>query len=78
MYDLIAPTVLVMIISYITASMFMEVFAMIIDAMIVCYCTDCEQNEGKPLYASEQLSTFLKENGKIEKNNDNDPAEPHL
>ena len=40
MYDSIATTSLVMIIAWLTASMFMEVFHMAIDTVLMCYITD--------------------------------------
>ena len=68
LYDLVAPIILTMIIGYITASVFMDVFGMMVDTMIVCFITDCEQNGGEPQHADESLSSFLDKNGPLDEN----------
>ena len=68
MYDCIACTVLVMIFAYMTALMFMDVFHIAIDTILVCYVTDSEQNNGAPQYADEGLTGFLSENGTLTAN----------
>jgi choline transporter-like protein 2/4/5 len=65
MYDDIACTVLVMIIAWMTASMFMEVFHMATDTVIMCYITDSEQNEGVPQHAAQDLHDFISQHGKL-------------
>ena len=47
MTDFIAPTVLIMCIAFITATMFMDVFHMAVDTVIMCYITDEEQTVAK-------------------------------
>lgn len=61
--DLMAPVILVMIIGYITATIFMDIYQMVVDTMIICYLTDCEQNDGQPKFSPEKLSTFIEEEG---------------
>ncbi len=40
LHDLVGPTVMIMILSWMNVSMFMDVFHMGIDAIIMCYLTD--------------------------------------
>ena len=63
LFDLVAPTVLVMIISWMTASMFADVYSITMDTILMCYITDEEQNEGKPKFASDTMSAFVAEHG---------------
>ena len=65
MTDFIAPTVLIMCIAFITATMFMDVFHMAVDTVIMCYITDEEQNGGKAVFADSDLSDFIHKNGKL-------------
>jgi Plasma-membrane choline transporter len=65
MKDIIAPTFLVLLIAYITASLIFEVFHMIVDTMIMCYITDAEQNDGIPQFADQTLSEFLADHGTL-------------
>jgi Plasma-membrane choline transporter len=65
MYDYIACTFLVMIVSYMTASIFMEVFHMTVDTIIMCYITDSEQNGGVPICADQSLAAFLAQHGAL-------------
>ena len=63
--DFIAPTVLIMAIAYMTSTMFMDVFHMAVDTVIMCYITDEEQNNGRAVYAEPELSDFIHKNGKL-------------
>ena len=65
MTDFIAPTVLIMAIAYMTASMFMDVFHMAVDTVIMCYITDIEQNDGKAIFADPDMTAFIEKNGKL-------------
>lgn len=65
MADFIAPTVLIMAIAYMTATMFMDVFHMAVDTVIMCYITDEEQNNGRAVFADSELSDFIHHNGKL-------------
>ena len=68
MTDFIAPTVLIMCIAFMTATMFMDVFHMAVDTVIMCYITDEEQNSGKAVFADTDLSAFIEKNGKLTAN----------
>ena len=74
MYDSIATTALVMIVAWLTASMFMEVFHMAIDTVLMCYITDSEQNEGVPQHAAQDLHSFLATYGQLRE--DHKPVNP--
>lgn len=65
MTDFIAPTVLIMGIAFMTATMFMDVFHMAVDTVIMCYITDEEQNDGRAIYADADLADFIHKNGKL-------------
>ena len=53
-----------MIISWMTASMFSDVFHTCIDTIIMCYLTDLEDN-GEPVYADDKLKAFIEKHGKL-------------
>lgn len=41
------PIVVVLIFAYVTSSMFMSVFDLSVDSVLVCYCTDVEENQAR-------------------------------
>lgn len=65
MADFIAPTVLIMAIAYMTATMFMDVFHMAVDTVIMCYITDEEQNDGRAVFCDPEIAKFVSANGKL-------------
>ena len=65
MYDDIACTVLVMILAWISSSVFSEVFHMAADTVLMCYITDSEQNDGVPQHAAQDMCEFLAEYGAL-------------
>lgn len=60
---LIAPTMLVLLLSLIVVTMFMDVFHMCIDTVIMCYITDEECNDGKPAFATVETQQFITDHG---------------
>jgi hypothetical protein len=70
--DLVAPTVLVMIIAYITASVFLDVFHTAIDTVIICFIHDSEAHQGRPMYADQSMSQFIEEHGPVKEGADGD------
>ena len=52
LHDFVGPTILVMIISWMTATMFFDVLQMAIDTILICYISDEEANNGEPLRSS--------------------------
>jgi hypothetical protein len=65
MNDHVAPTVLVMILAWMTASLFAEVFLTAADTVLMCYITDAEQHGGQPQYATQDVADFLAEFGAL-------------
>ncbi|KAK4319619.1 hypothetical protein Pmani_009461 [Petrolisthes manimaculis] len=77
------PLIIAAIFSYFIAHCFISVFEMTIDTLFLCFCEDCERNDGiaKPYFMSKGLMKFvensrkameaLEEREKIEKNNNN-------
>ncbi|CAG9766256.1 unnamed protein product [Ceutorhynchus assimilis] len=59
------PLVLVGLFSYFISHCFMSVYEMTIDTIFICFCEDCELNDGisKPYYMSRDLMEFV-ENSK--------------
>jgi len=55
------------IVSYLIAHCFFTVYEMVIDALMVCFCKDCEENDGsasRPYYMSQSLRQFIDESEK--------------
>ena len=65
LHDFVAPTILVMIISWMTASMFFDVLQMSIDTILMCYIADEEANDGTAQFAGAKMNDFVKEHGAI-------------
>ena len=63
LHDFVAPTILVMIISWMTASMFFDVLQMAFDSLLMCYVSDDEANNGEPIFAAPKMRDFVKEKG---------------
>eukprot|EP01041_Mallomonas_annulata_P011491 gene11491-24027_t len=62
---LMAPMVLIMVIAWFTADMFMDVFQMTCDTVIMCFITDEEIHDGVPKFADNSLKTFVDDNGAL-------------
>ena len=67
MNDFIAPTMLIMVIAYTTASMFIDVLPMTVDTLIMCYITDIEQNDGTAIFADPEMTSFIEKFGGLTK-----------
>jgi len=65
LHDFVAPTILVMIISWMTASMFFDVLQMAFDSLLMCYVSDDEANNGEPIFAAPKMRDFVKEKGSL-------------
>ena len=65
MHSLVAPTVLIMILAYIVASVVMDVLHTTVDTVILCYIHDSEANQGRAVYAHQSMAAFLQEHGPI-------------
>ena len=66
LYDVVAPTVVAAIVSWMTASMFMDVLHMAVDTVLHCFIADEEHNHGVAVYASDDMKGFVDDNGKME------------
>lgn len=55
-----------MVISWMVVSIFVEVFSMCIDTMLMCYIKDMEENT-TPIYADDSLQSFIQSHGKLDK-----------
>ncbi|XP_058454180.1 choline transporter-like protein 1 isoform X1 [Malaya genurostris] len=60
------PIILVGIFAYLVAHCFMTVYEMTIDTIFLCFCEDCETNDGisKPYYMSRGLMEFVQNSKK--------------
>ncbi|RZC39006.1 choline transporter-like protein 1, partial [Asbolus verrucosus] len=61
------PLTLAGLFAYFVAHCFMTVYEMAIDTIFLCFCEDCEQNDGivKPYYMSRGLMEFVENSKKI-------------
>ncbi|XP_044258638.1 choline transporter-like 2 isoform X2 [Tribolium madens] len=60
-YELV-PVIVIMIITYIVATVFFNVYSMAVDTLFLCFLEDCERNDGsseKPYYMSRNLMKIL-------------------
>ncbi|KAK7100512.1 hypothetical protein V1264_023454 [Littorina saxatilis] len=56
------PVLLVCVFAYFVAHCFLSVFEMVVDALFLCFCEDCDMNDGSPdrqYFASKRLMTFV-------------------
>ncbi|XP_052775735.1 choline transporter-like protein 1 isoform X1 [Mya arenaria] len=55
------PVLLVCVFSYLIASSCLSTYEMVIDAMLLCFCHDCDINDNSPegLYAGDSLMDFV-------------------
>ncbi|KAH3695270.1 choline transporter-like protein 1 isoform X1 [Dreissena polymorpha] len=56
------PVLLVCVFSYLIASSCLSTYEMVIDAMLLCFCHDCDINDGtpeRPYFAGESLQDFV-------------------
>eukprot|EP00823_Brevimastigomonas_motovehiculus_P007013 TRINITY_DN6031_c0_g1_i1.p1 TRINITY_DN6031_c0_g1~~TRINITY_DN6031_c0_g1_i1.p1 ORF type:complete len:291 (+),score=40.91 TRINITY_DN6031_c0_g1_i1:109-873(+) len=57
MSSMVMPLVVICILSYLTATMFMAILEVVIDTMLLCYLADCKN--GGPRFAPKQLLEHL-------------------
>ncbi|GAM17171.1 hypothetical protein SAMD00019534_003460 [Acytostelium subglobosum LB1] len=58
----IAPVILIGFIAFFISGGFMSVYDMAIDTMLLCFCEDCERNDGsaeRPYYCRKSLRKFI-------------------
>ncbi|KAL3284220.1 hypothetical protein HHI36_018383 [Cryptolaemus montrouzieri] len=61
------PVTLAALFAYLIAHSFMTVYEMIIDTIFLCFCEDCEKNDGidRPYYMSRGLMSFVENSKKV-------------
>jgi len=74
LYDPVGPTVMVAILSWMTATMFMEVLHMSIDTIFHCFIADETSNGGVPAFAGDDVKAFVDTHGKMEEKVTLNPA----
>jgi len=59
--DYVIPTIAIAILAYAIAVAFFGVFDMAIDTLLLCFCEDCERNNGadRPYYMSDNLKSHI-------------------
>ena len=63
LYDIVGPTIFVAILSWTTATMFMDVVHMGVDTILHCFISDEEHNDGVAVFASDDMKGFVEDNG---------------
>lgn len=53
------PILVSMLVGYVVADLFFEVFEMTIDAILLSFCEDCEAHDGQALYAPPLLMSVI-------------------
>ena len=66
LYDVVGPTVMVLIISWMTATMFFDVLATSIDTIFHCFIADESSNNGVAVFAADDVKGFVDTHGKLE------------
>jgi choline transporter-like protein 2/4/5 len=61
----VLPILCSCVVAYVVASIFMMVFDVGVDTTLLCFCEDCENNNGNPEYAPELLLEAIGKNRKI-------------
>lgn len=61
------PLVIVALFAYFVAHAFMTAFEMVIDTIFICFCEDCEMNDGvtKPYFMNPGLMEFIEKSQKV-------------
>jgi choline transporter-like protein 2/4/5 len=66
LYDLVAPTMFVAIMAWMTATMFMDVLHMGVDTILHCFISDEEHNNGVAVFATDNMKDMVDTHGKME------------
>lgn len=56
------PVLLVCVFAYFVAHCFLSVYEMVMDALLLCFCEDCDMNDGsveRPYFCSKRLMAFV-------------------
>lgn len=66
LYDIVAPTIFVAILAWMTATMFMDVLHMTVDTILHCFISDEEHNNGTAVFATDSMKSFVDDHGKMD------------
>ena len=66
LYDPVAPSIMVAVISFMTATMFMDVLHMSIDTIFHCFISDENSNGGVAVFAHDTVTAFVDKHGKLD------------
>jgi len=66
LYSVTGPTLIVAIIAWMTATMFMDVLAMAIDTIFICFISDETSNNGTAAFAGDDMKEFVDTHGKMD------------
>ncbi|XP_076462742.1 choline transporter-like protein 1 [Babylonia areolata] len=61
------PILLVCVFAYFVAHCFLSVYEMVMDALLLCFCEDCDMNDGspeRPYFANKRLMSFVNDSSK--------------
>ena len=59
------PILISLLVGYVVADLFFEVFEMTIDTVLLSFCEDCESHGGNPIYAPPLLMTAIGQSKKF-------------
>jgi choline transporter-like protein 2/4/5 len=63
----VLPVIITVLLAYIVASIFFMVYEIGIDTILLCFCEDCEKNNGNPEFAPDSLLSAIGKNKKLSK-----------
>jgi len=72
LYSVVGPTMVVAIIAWMTATMFMDVLGMTIDTIFICFISDESSNNGVAAFSGDDMKEFVDSNGKMADDDDDD------
>ncbi|XP_076246590.1 choline transporter-like protein 1 isoform X2 [Calliopsis andreniformis] len=73
------PIVLAGVFAFLVAHCFISIYEMIIDSIFICFCEDCQKNDGisRPYYMSRGLMEFVENSKKALQHLDQQPVSAH-
>ncbi|XP_078038767.1 choline transporter-like protein 1 [Augochlora pura] len=73
------PIVVAGLFAFLVAHCFISIYEMVIDTIFICFCEDCEKNDGisRPYFMSRGLMEFVENSKKALNYLDHPPSSPH-
>ncbi|XP_076281785.1 choline transporter-like protein 1 isoform X2 [Lasioglossum baleicum] len=73
------PIVVAGLFAFLVAHCFISIYEMVIDTIFICFCEDCEKNDGigRPYFMSRGLMEFVENSKKALNYLDHEPSSPH-